>query len=688
MKIGILTFHWGVNHGAILQTYATTKYLINKNCDVEVIDYVPKEREIKFLKIFKPHYPSVMLERAEQWFKEQKLIGFRKKLPLSKRYFSNQELIDNPPEVDILLCGSDQIWNPTFAMNGENKVTPVYFLNFGKSGCKKAALSVSFGCEKYPKNVELIAENYIKQLDCISVRENTGVSILKNLGVENVFLTADPTSLLSTDEYLVICKDVKENKNKNIALCILRKQNKQTRELIKDVCCLLKIKKINDIKNKSMQSWLAGIRDANVVVTNSFHCVMMCLKLHIPFYVILEANTLSGMNDRMYTLLERVGLTNRIVKDVSELNNSIQINWNYVDFKMEEYAKTLVDYLDVLITDKEIPKDFKINTRETGNRVNCIKAYAAKASDAIRLQSSSGGIFTLFAESVLDSKGVVYGAAFSEDFKTVKHIEISSKQDLYKLRGSKYIQSDLREIYSKVYSRLQEGKLVYFTGTPCQIASLKSFLKIDYDNLICQDIICHGTPLSKVWTKYAECLEKKQKSKLSAVSFRDKKAGWRDYNIRYIFENGKQISKLASTDLYMRGFLSNLFLKESCYNCSFKGNNNFADITLGDYWGIEKIHPDFSDNVGVSLVIVRTEKGQNLLSKQIDKMQFIDTNLEKALVYNTSMLCSAKKNINTDDFLSNINNINIDFLLRKFCDIGLKFYLIRFLKKLISKLSK
>lgn len=685
MKIGILTFHWGVNHGAILQTYASAKYLSKNNCEVEVIDYVPKEREIKLSKIFKPHYPSVMLERFQQWIKEKKLAGFRKKLPLSKRYFSNQELIENPPDVDLLLCGSDQIWNPTFTLYGENKITPVYFLNFCKTNCKKAALSVSFGCEKYPKNAELVARKYIQQLDCISVRENSGVSILKDMGIENVFLTADPTSLLSAREYLEICKDIPINKSSNIALCILRRQNKQTAKLIKQVCYSLKISKINNIKSKSMQHWLAGIRDAKVVVTNSFHCVMMCLKLHIPFWVILESNTLSGMNDRMYTLLEKFNLSERIIKDVNTINNSFEINWVDVDKYMDEYAKTLVDYLEVLTTDEEIPNDYKISIGPDKNKINLIKAYAAKSSDDIRYKSSSGGIFTILAESVLDLDGVIYGAAFSDDFKAVKHIEISSKKELYKLRGSKYVQSDISEIYNKVFSRLQEGKLVYFTGTPCQIAALKSFLKEDYDNLICQDVICHGAPLSKVWCQYVENLQNKVKSKLSSVSFRDKKTGWRNFSVKYNFQNGKVISKPASADLYMKGFLSNLFLKDSCYDCLFKGENCLSDITLGDYWGIEKIHYEFSDNIGVSLVVIRTQKGQELFNKITKRIRFIETDLEKASVYNTPILSSVEKNSNRNDFLNGYNNENIDNLLKKYCKVSFKIRIIDFIKKVLLR---
>ena len=350
LKIGILTFHWAANHGAVLQTYASYSFL-KTNFDIEdikVIDYLPHKREITLRNALRPHYPSVIISRINTWIKENKIKSFREKLSFSKRYYSNQELIDNPPEFDILFCGSDQIWNPSYAKSGEGKPTPVYFLNFGKAGCKKIALSVSFGCIEYPTDVMNIVAPHIKKLNAISVRENSGLEILQKLGVEKAVITADPTSLLSTKEYQELCAEKVFSKTPYIGLCILRKQAKQTKKLIKSITSKFD-EKVIDIEKMSMENWLAGIRDAKVVVTNSFHCVMMCLKLHTPFVVVTENGSLSGMNDRLYTLLEKFNLQDRIIHYENQAIIFNEIDWKEIDEIMESYALTLKNYLSSVI---------------------------------------------------------------------------------------------------------------------------------------------------------------------------------------------------------------------------------------------------------------------------------------------------------------------------------------------------
>ncbi len=689
MKIGILTFHWGTNHGAILQTYASYKYLKNLGHDVQIINYFPKKYEVRFKSLFRPNYPSVMIQRIFTFIKERRLRDFRKNLNLTKRYYSNQELIDNPPEFDMMLCGSDQIWNPFYVSHGENKTTTVYFLNFGNEKCKKAALSVSFGCEKYPKLAGHIIRPYIEELDCISVRENSGKKILEEMGIENVFVTADPCSLISKEEYLDICKDIPVNKTKYIASCILRKQGKDTRKLINDIVIKSGAKKTKNLINLSMEAWLGGMRDASAVVTNSFHCVMMCLKLHIPFWVVLEKGTRSGMNDRMYTLLEKVGLLERIVIDISILDSNSIIEWQKVDEKMDKYTQSLKTYLHALTQNDEEFEKSKILATKNKTTVEHIEAFAAKAKDCnIQKNSSSGGIFTVLAEYIIDSKGVVFGAAMADDCKSVKHIPIDNKYDLYRLRGSKYIQSDMNGVYANVLTYLEKNKPVLFTGTPCQIAGLRVFLKKDYDNLYCQDVVCHGTPLSCAWKSYADGLEHRNKSTLESVSFRDKRKGWLAYSVVYKFANGKEIIRPTYKDPYMRGFLSNIFLKKSCSECKFKGNGSCSDIMLADYWGIQKIHPQFFDKNGVSLVVIKTKKGKELFDAVKERIECINTDLEKAIIYNSSMIDSAKEHPKRDEFLSDLKYSSFSKLIKIYCKVGFKVHIKRIIKRIYKAVSK
>ena len=350
MKVGILTFHWAANHGAVLQSYASYKYLKN-NFDIEdvkIIDYLPREREITLKNALRPHYPWVILSRLHAWRKEQNIKHFRQRFDFTSRYISNQQLVDNPPDVDLLICGSDQIWNPSYAKFGEGKPTPVYFLNFGKKECKKIALSVSFGCTEYPEKVAQLVMPYIRSLDAISVRENSGIDILRRMGIDNALVTADPTALLSREQYSELCNNSFKNFTPYTALCILRKQDKKTKKKIKGLLSFYNNKVVN-IEKMSITNWLSGIKDAKIVVTNSFHCVMMCLKLHTPFVVVTENGSLAGMNDRLYTLLEKFNLQDRIINDENQTITFNEIDWKEIDEIMESYALTLKNYLSSVI---------------------------------------------------------------------------------------------------------------------------------------------------------------------------------------------------------------------------------------------------------------------------------------------------------------------------------------------------
>lgn len=351
MKIGVLTFHWGANHGAMLQSFATAGYLQSKNAEVKVIDYYPVNQELSLKNALRLSHPQVMLDKISAYKKEKQVAPFRKKLPLTKRYYTNQQLIDNPPDFDVLVTGSDQVWNPYFIQHGEgtNKTSPVYFLNFGKEDCKKVALSVSFGCSEYPETATKIAKPLIEDFDAISVREKTGLKILENMGIDGAVITADPTSLLKKDDILELCKEIPESSSAYTAKCILRKQSDETLSVINSLISACNNKNTVDIEKISMENWLAGIRDAKFVVTNSFHCIMMCLKLHTPFAAVTESGAKAGMNDRLFTLLDRFGLADCIVADKNAdfagITSKI-IDWDSVDKEMEKYADSLVKYLD------------------------------------------------------------------------------------------------------------------------------------------------------------------------------------------------------------------------------------------------------------------------------------------------------------------------------------------------------
>jgi len=197
--------------------------------------------------------------------------------------------------------------------------------------------------------------------------------------------------------------------------------------------------------------------------------------------------------------------------------------------------------------------------------------YAAYNSDeAIRLESSSGGVFTLLAEYILQNGGIVIGASMKEDNKGVHHIVVDNINDLEKLRTSKYVQSEIGNTYKKAQNALKNGKLVLFTGTPCQIGGLYSYLGQDYDNLYTQDLICHGVPSPYIWKKYVEMRETQFAAKLRRTNFRHKKYGWNSFALLLEFSNNKAYEEINPKDLFLRGFLTNLYLRKAVMTVNSK----------------------------------------------------------------------------------------------------------------------
>ena len=260
-----------------------------------------------------------------------------------------------------------------------------------------------------------------------------------------------------------------------------------------------------------------------------------------------------------------------------------------------------------------------------------IKTYAAKNKDEIvRLQSSSGGIFTLLATKTINNGGVVFGAKFDEQWKVV-HDYVETIEDLAKFRGSKYVQSRINDNYIKVEQFLKQGRQVLFSGTPCQIAGLKKYLIKEYKNLICVDIICHGVPSPMVWQKYKAQFEL---SYTSSISFRDKSNSWKTYEVVVSKDQKEVIRETVGQNVYMKIFLSDLCLRPSCAICPAKDGKSKSDITIADFWGIQYIHPEFDDDKGCNLVLINSEKGLNFFNKlECDK---IESDFNTAIKYNPS----------------------------------------------------
>lgn len=237
---------------------------------------------------------------------------------------------------------------------------------------------------------------------------------------------------------------------------------------------------------------------------------------------------------------------------------------------------------------------------------------ARNKDDIVRKESSSGGVFTAISEYVLNRGGIVYGASFDKDW-SVRHIRVSSIRDLTKLRGSKYVQSCLGDSFKRVKADLTNGIEVVFSGTPCQVAGLKNYLRKDYQNLITVDTVCHGVPSPGIWSSYLDGLHI-DRSQIASVSMRAKPEGWKQYRVQLTAINGDYLINQPFYDNhYMMAFLRDYSIRPSCFDCPTKSGRSGSDITLGDFWGIETVDSSIDDNKGLNLLLINTEKGRKLI---------------------------------------------------------------------------
>lgn len=295
------------------------------------------------------------------------------------------------------------------------------------------------------------------------------------------------------------------------------------------------------------------------------------------------------------------------------------------------------------------------------------KVFAAKIKDEDALfRSTSGGVFSQLAGCVLNKNGVVFGCAYDENL-VAHHICIDTPENIKLLQNSKYVQSDIRGIYTQVKNALNADRYVLFSGTGCQTAGLKAFLGKSFDKLLTVDIVCHGVPSPKLFKYYLDWLGKKMGGKITYFNFRSKK----DHGWQHFFQadtSTKSKTTYGMFDPYYNAFIKSKTIRESCYNCKFSNTNRPGDITLGDYWGIEFAHPDFYSSKGISLVLVNTDKGAEYWSAISNSLDCIESDFEKATALNGNLVSKPSRPACRDSIY---NGIDGDF--DKFIRTNLKF---------------
>lgn len=288
---------------------------------------------------------------------------------------------------------------------------------------------------------------------------------------------------------------------------------------------------------------------------------------------------------------------------------------------------------------------------EKGELTPMIDYAALNIDEEIRGNSSSGGVFYSIAEKVLLQKGIVFGAQFDEHW-SVMHTYIEDMDELPKYMGSKYVQSHMGGgNYKKVRDFLHEGRYVLFSGTPCQIAGLKSYLKKDYEKLLTIDFICHGVPSPKVWYKYVS--ELSSIKHIGNISFRDKSEGWSHFSLKIDDKKSNEIYKsIFQNDPYMQLFLNNYILRPSCYDCKVRKGKSGSDITLADFWNIQNVMPEKYDDKGISLVLCNTEKGRKILCANGIELHVVNHN--EIIKYNKAWYESYQPPYNRDEIISEL----------------------------------
>lgn len=315
-------------------------------------------------------------------------------------------------------------------------------------------------------------------------------------------------------------------------------------------------------------------------------------------------------------------------------------------------------------------------------------AYIVQNIDEkVCLQSTSGGAFTAIANEVIEQNGIVFGAAFDEEFN-VKHIGTTSKDEIEKFRNSKYVQSDIRGTYREVQKRIKKGQLVCYSGTPCQIEGLKRFLGKESDKLLTVDVVCRAVPSPLVWRKYVEMQRNKLDDLISNIRFRDKRYGYKYSSMNFTNKSGKRIySSGVESDLMHRAFFSNICDRPSCYSCVFKKQYRVSDFTIWDCFQVGRFSKKLDNDMGATRVLIHSDKGKELFEKIKDNFVYIKISSDSAIATAKEMFESVPYNAKRDKFMEEMASEDAMEVFRKYLPDSFKIKIERFIRHMCLKIG-
>lgn len=638
---------------------------------------------------------------------------------LSESVLDERQLRLQLETYDSVIVGSDQIWN--YKITGR-RFEDAYFLNYDLP-CRKIAYAASSG-SAVPQDLQGRFMQLVHAFDRLSVRENSLAQFLEAGGMQ-ASVVYDPVFLLGRDHWESMASPNAVGEDYILVYTLERNAElvKAANWLSKKIGLPLVVigKKglyrgvLKYVPDVPVQEFVSLFLHAKLVVTNSFHGTAFSLIFNKDFFVFPH----STKPARMVDLLKQVGLGERIIVNSRQLvdgKKEIAIgDFSDACEKMETGITASKEYLYRAI---ESEKPFKKCVsgrlcsgctacenicpkkaisiqlvdgyyRAVVDEDKCVgcglcrkicpfnakvvdtqpQVYAVKhKSDQVRRESSSGGAFSLLAEYVIRAGGVVYGVRFDEKERIAVFDRSKTLEELDAFRQSKYVQAKVGTALPQVAEDLSAGSLVLFTGTPCQIQAVREYVsaqKIDSENLITADIVCHGTPSPEVFKSFVSFLESKHGKQIKAFKFRDKEQGWRGHGYRTVFANGEEILN----DYYSSGWskLFTLSMNDICFQCPFATPSRASDLTMGDYWGIENSNcADMEDKLGVSLVLCNTQRGREILNKLVEDAVVIMTSLEHCKE-NNPLFRPTFKPAKYDEFQADFARLEFDGFAERYC---------------------
>lgn len=627
----------------------------------------------------------VMAKRAKKF--EAFYSDYLKK---TKRIFRNsEEAKEISTEYDKFIVGSDQVWN--WSNNGGDAA---FLLDFVSDDSKKISYSSSFGVCNIAPEVSELYKKYLGKFSRLATRESIGTEIIENLTGRKAHLVLDPVFLTRREEWDKIKSQSSNNKKKFIFCYTNRQSQVTdflntgfiTDEDLHVLSTHFTFKDLINRRIKPRISMSPGefineIDSAELVVTASFHCLALAIIYHKQFIAILTGD--HGKDERIINLLKITGLENRVLKSSTTRESILQpINYESVDARIKKQFDYSEEYLRrAVFGEQDIPFDesnknllfcrdsrcfgcgackevcpvgaIEMKQNEEGfffpeiDELKCIhchkchsvcqvyskkervsnqRCYAVKNTDEIRKISSSGGMFRAMAAFVFQKKGVVCAAGMTDDFK-VQHMVATNESELQPMCGTYYVQSVTGDCYSRIKQLLKTMPIVLFVGTPCQVKGLKDYLGYSPDNLVTCDLVCHGVPSPMVLDEFIKMVN--EHGKTTEFKFRDKSLGWKGYHVSAVIKGIKVKNKLWLQS-FNNLFSHNMINRLSCGSCPYSCLDRCSDITIGDFWGIEKYHKAFMDNLGISLVFVNTLIGAKLF-ENLSLVNVIEVNIEESL---------------------------------------------------------